>query len=78
MKLDKSTSSSMVVNRIKEKTWKREVAVALLVFLGYVSLTQPIELVEVLVYPVFTFALLAFGLDWKGKIDARSTEQDAG
>lgn len=48
----------------KVKTYKREVAVALFVFLGYVVETKGPEIVELLVWPTFTFAALAFGLDW--------------
>ena len=47
-----------------KRTFKREVAVALLVFLGYVVETKGPEIVELLVWPTFTFAALAFGLDW--------------
>lgn len=49
------------------KTYKREIAVALLVWLGYVVEIKDVSIVEVLVWPVFTFAALAFGLDWFGK-----------
>ena len=47
-----------------KKTYKREVAIGLLIFLGYVVETKGSEIVELLVWPVFTFAGLAFGLDW--------------
>lgn len=47
-----------------KKTFKREVALGLLIFLGYVVETKGPEIVELLVWPVFTFAALAFGLDW--------------
>jgi hypothetical protein len=49
------------------KTYKREIAVALLVWLAYVVEIKDVSLVEVLVWPIFTFAALAFGLDWFGK-----------
>lgn len=49
------------------KTYKREVALGLLVFLGYVVETKGSEIVELLVWPTFTFAALAFGLDWGHK-----------
>jgi uncharacterized membrane protein len=45
------------------KTFKREIAIALLIGLGYVVYIDDIEMVEVLVWPVFTFAAAAFGLD---------------
>lgn len=47
-----------------KKTYKRELAIGLLIFLGYVVETKGAEIVELLVWPVFTFAGLAFGLDW--------------
>lgn len=49
------------------KTYKRELAVALLVWLAYVVEVKEPSLVEILVWPVFTFAALSFGLDWFGK-----------
>ena len=49
------------------KTYKREVALGLLVGLGYVVFTGDHQMAEVLVWPVFTFAALSFGLDWWGK-----------
>lgn len=49
------------------KTYKREVAIILLVWLAYVVEIKEPSLVEVLVWPVFTFAALSFGLDWFGK-----------
>ena len=47
----------------KIKTWKRELAVALIVGLGVVVYFDNLEMVKVLVWPVFTFAAAAFGLD---------------
>lgn len=55
-----STSSS-------RKTFKREVALGLLVLFCYVVTQGDVEMVKVLVWPVFSFAGLAFGLDWYGK-----------
>jgi hypothetical protein len=49
------------------KTYKREVALGLLIFFGYVVETKGEEIVELLVWPTFTFAGLAFGLDWGHK-----------
>lgn len=70
MKSEKSIS-----NFILNKTWKREVSIVMFIFLGYVSLTQPIELVQILVWPIFSFGGLAFGLDWKGKYDTVVAKQ---
>ena len=49
------------------KTYKREVAVALLIWLAYVVEMKDANIVEILVWPVFTFVALSFGIDWWGK-----------
>jgi hypothetical protein len=49
------------------KTYKREIAVALLIWLAYVVEVKDANIVEVLVWPIFTFVALAFGLDWWNK-----------
>lgn len=46
-----------------KKTWKREVAAVLLLWLAYLMETKDVELVELVVWPVFSYAGLAFGLD---------------
>jgi hypothetical protein len=51
----------------KDKTYKREVALAILGGFGYVVFTNDVQMAEVLVWPTFTFAALSFGLDWWGK-----------
>jgi len=48
----------------RKKTYKRELAVVLLIWLGYLVETKEPELVETLVFPVFTFSALAFGMSW--------------
>ena len=49
------------------KTWKREMALVLFIWLAYVVETKDVELTEILVWPIFTFAGLAFGLEYYGK-----------
>jgi len=56
-----------MIQWLKTKTWKREVAVAIFALFWYTVLTGDIEMVKVLVYPVFTFGALCFGLDWHSK-----------
>lgn len=51
----------------KKKSYKRELAVALLIWFGYLVETKDESLIEVLVWPVFTYSALAFGIDWYGK-----------
>jgi len=49
------------------KTYKRELAVVLVVWLAYVVETKDAEIIGMLVWPVFTYMALAFGVDWWGK-----------
>lgn len=54
----------------KKKTWKREIAAAIMVAFWYIVIwKENVELVKVLVYPVFTFTAFAYGLDWYGRTD---------
>jgi len=55
-----------------KKTFKREVAILLFIFLAYVVETKDVEIVEALVWPTFTFAALAYGMDWFGKSGSNS------
>lgn len=49
------------------KTYKRELAIVLLIWFAYLVETKDIELINVLVWPIFTYSALSFGLDWFGK-----------
>lgn len=49
------------------KTYKRETAVILLVAFFWVVSTGDVEMVKVIVWPVFAFALGAYGLDGYAK-----------
>lgn len=52
---------------MKPKTYKREIAILLFVWLIYLVETKDVNVVEILVWPIFTFSALAFGMDWFGK-----------
>ena len=52
---------------MKPKTYKREVALVLFLWLGYIVETKDVNTIEILVWPIFTFSALAFGMDWFGK-----------
>ena len=52
---------------MSKKTYKRELAVVLVVWLAYVVETKDAEIIGMLVWPVFTYMALAFGVDWFGK-----------
>lgn len=47
-----------------KKTYKRELAIALLIWLVYLVETKPTEVIEVVTFPILTFNALAFGLSW--------------
>src|SRR6056297_813391 len=47
-----------------KKTWKREIAFLLFIWLGYLVETKEPELVKILTFPIFTFGALSFGLQW--------------
>ena len=60
---------------MNSKTFKREVAIALLLWLVYLVEVKDTALVEVLVWPVFSFAAAAFGFDQYSKLQqSRSTK----
>lgn len=46
-----------------KKTYKRELAIALLIWLIYVVEVKDVTVVEVLVWPIFAFVGAAFGFD---------------
>jgi hypothetical protein len=48
---------------VAKKTYKRELAVALLIWLVYVVEVKDVTIVEVLVWPIFAFLGAAFGFD---------------
>lgn len=60
------------------KTYKREVAVALLLWLMYVVEVKDATLVEILVWPIFSFAAAAFGFDAYGKLQQGTTKPSDG
>jgi hypothetical protein len=58
-----------------KKTFKREVAVGLLLWLVYLVEVKDVAVVEVLVWPIFSFAAAAFGFDQYSKLQqSRSTQ----
>ena len=61
-----------------KKTYKRELAVVLLIWFAYLVETKDINLVEVLVWPVFTYSALAFGIDWWGKSNGMQRNSSSG
>jgi len=68
-----------------EKTFKREIAILLLLWLVYVVEVKDAEIIQILVWPIFSFAAAAFGFDAYGKLqrnspksfDGRGTERSS-
>lgn len=57
-----------------EKTYKRELAIILLVWFIYLVETKDINIVEATIWPVFSFVTAAFGFDAYGKLQQGSTK----
>jgi hypothetical protein len=57
-----------------KKTFKRELAIILLVWLIYIVETKDASIIEILVWPVFTFVTAAFGIDQYSKLQQRGTQ----
>lgn len=55
------------------KTYKRELAVLLLLWLGYIVEVKDVSIIEILVWPIFSFAAAAFGFDAYGKLQHKSS-----
>lgn len=51
-------------NLTRSKSYKRELAIVLLIWFAYLVETKSENLIEILVYPVFTYSAIAFGLQW--------------
>jgi len=61
------------------KTYKREVAIALLLWLMYIVEVKDANIIEILVWPIFSFAAAAFGFDQYSKLQqSRSTKSSDG
>lgn len=61
-----------------KKTFKRELAVVLLVWLFYIVEVKDVEIIEILVWPVFAFVTAAFGLDQYSKLQQGSSGSSNG
>jgi hypothetical protein len=49
------------------KTYKRESAIAILLYLGYMGLYGRVEALEILAWPLMLYVGAAFGMDWARK-----------
>lgn len=60
------------------KTFKRELAIALIVWLVYIVEVKDVQIIEILVWPIFSYVTAAFGLDAYGKLRQGSTKPSHG
>ena len=60
------------------KTFKRELAIALIMWLVYIVEVKDVQIIEILVWPIFSYVTAAFGLDAYGKLQQGSTKPSHG
>jgi hypothetical protein len=58
------------------KTYKREAAILVLVYIAYMGLYGRIEALQVLAWPLMLFVGAAFGMDWARKQTDLVTKKD--
>lgn len=58
------------------KTYKRELAVILILWLVYIVEVKDVAIIEILVWPVFSFAAAAFGFDQYSKLQQTTKSSD--
>jgi hypothetical protein len=63
---------------MREKTFKREVALLCLVWLVYIVETKDVEVINVLAWPIFSYVAAAFGFDAFGKLRDKSPKPSGG
>lgn len=60
------------------KTYKRELAVLLILWLVYIVEVKDVQIIEILVWPVFSFAAAAFGFDQYSKLQQTTRSSSRG
>lgn len=50
-----------------DKTWKRETAILVLLWVIYVSIHGSVQALSIIVWPAFLFIGAAFGMEWAKK-----------
>ena len=60
------------------KTYKRELAVLLILWLVYIVEVKDVSIIEILVWPVFSFAAAAFGFDQYSKLQQTTKSSNRG
>ena len=57
-----------------KKTFKRELAVLLLVWLVYIVETKDVATIQTLTWPIFSYVAAAFGFDAYGKLQQQPSQ----
>jgi len=59
----------------KNKTWKREIAMALLGFIFYLGFIGDITVLEVVIWPFMLYVGAAYGMEWASKQTTLTTQR---
>lgn len=59
----------------RNKTWKEELSIAIVVYLMYLGIVGAVGPLEILVWPFMAFVTAAFGMDVFGKLDPPDTSR---
>ena len=62
-------------NIFRNKTWKEELSIAIVVYLMYLGIVGAVGPLEILVWPFMAFVTAAFGMDVFGKLDPPNFKQ---
>ena len=62
----------------RNKTWKEELSIAIVVYLMYLGIVGAVGPLEILVWPFMAFVTAAFGMDVIGKLNPPTLNRDRG
>ena len=64
-----------MISIFRNKTWKEELSIAIVVYLMYLGIVGAVGPLEILVWPFMAFVTAAFGMDVFGKLDPPNLKQ---
>ena len=64
-----------MISIFRNKTWKEELSIAIVVYLMYLGVVGAVGPLEILVWPFMAFVTAAFGMDVFGKLDPPNFKQ---
>ena len=64
-----------MISIFRNKTWKEELSIAIVVYLMYLGIVGAVGPLEILVWPFMAFVTAAFGMDVFGKLDPPNFKQ---